>query len=498
MGGIDLPIQELNDVVLGLSDRARIHQELAKVKGSLESLDREISSVQNLLASLQTKRDHHTLRIEQLSAAIAPHKLIPSEILAEIMSLAASGEGIQLPPPWNTVPLPWRLGQVCSRWRNIALNEPRIWSHIMLSEGCTTLPFMSMVEETFRRSGQAPLWLSASFSRLRARRNPINPLHSLVAPYMSRISTLELYNLSATFITDFLALSTTLVSVREVRLMAYEPFHVPEAGVTIFQNASNLYKFNMEGHPEDMGNFPCELNLPWRQLKEIGFTAAPLHPRNIHKILLHCSRLVRCSLDIANGPDTDVSNFPDGSIRLDHLEDLRVKDFNYSESASASSLFAPLILPALSQLTIYGPYVNGSATLADLFHRSSCPLTRLAMQQACYDDIGSIVEQLPLLKCLLAPRCNLWSSTIEKMSSGECAPHLQQVECCIHVNACDPFFDLLRKKWETEVDLPGSERLLISRADICVKDANDTLLDDLNLRRDELNEKLGPRFISIW
>ncbi|KAJ6539587.1 hypothetical protein B0H19DRAFT_1382235, partial [Mycena capillaripes] len=59
---------------------------------------------------------------------------------------------------------PWILGQICGRWRAIALSTPRLWCSLMLvSSSVESLPIasiLSLVSAYIERSGQLPLKLA--------------------------------------------------------------------------------------------------------------------------------------------------------------------------------------------------------------------------------------------------------------------------------------------------------------------------------------------------
>ncbi|KAJ7044621.1 hypothetical protein C8F04DRAFT_1388964 [Mycena alexandri] len=53
---------------------------------------------------------------------------LPTEILVEILLLTKDISDVPFPESHN----PWLLGQICSRWRSIAICTPRLWSSVLL------------------------------------------------------------------------------------------------------------------------------------------------------------------------------------------------------------------------------------------------------------------------------------------------------------------------------------------------------------------------------
>ncbi|KAF9457611.1 hypothetical protein BDZ94DRAFT_1115650, partial [Collybia nuda] len=97
----------------------------------LERLDKEIFQVQevaNRLSGLFERREHEAARIRTIQGSISALKRIPPEVLAEIFIYFIPEDY-----PYITIPninlycYPWFLGRVCSRWRQIMWETPRLW-----------------------------------------------------------------------------------------------------------------------------------------------------------------------------------------------------------------------------------------------------------------------------------------------------------------------------------------------------------------------------------
>lgn len=85
---------------------------------------------------------------------------IPPEILSEIFTLVAVDyyEARRWHHYGSTHAYKWiTLTHVCRAWREIALNTPRLWSHIVLTQP-------TVAKQVLARSKKAPLWLSASLN----------------------------------------------------------------------------------------------------------------------------------------------------------------------------------------------------------------------------------------------------------------------------------------------------------------------------------------------
>ncbi|KAH0589820.1 hypothetical protein H2248_000015 [Termitomyces sp. 'cryptogamus'] len=70
-----------------------------------------------------------TTHIAILSIALAPHKRLPPEILQHISRSRFDGEGYdtaQYTYVLDTSEVPWTLGQVCRRWRQLSRTMPEL------------------------------------------------------------------------------------------------------------------------------------------------------------------------------------------------------------------------------------------------------------------------------------------------------------------------------------------------------------------------------------
>jgi F-box-like len=116
----------------------------------LRSLDNDIESLEVSIRALKSRRN-----------SLAPISRLPPETMATIFSFVSS-PGIPILPSPNAKPdrLVWlRVAHVCHLWREIALNQPRFWSHIdfaVLTSAGTA--------EMLVRAKTAPLFLEAEIT----------------------------------------------------------------------------------------------------------------------------------------------------------------------------------------------------------------------------------------------------------------------------------------------------------------------------------------------
>jgi hypothetical protein len=116
----------------------------------LRGIDGDIESLEVSIRALKSRRN-----------SLASISRLPPEAMAIIFSFVSSPGGPMLPSPnAKTDRLGWlRVAHVCHLWREIALNQPRFWSHVDL-----TALTSAGVAEMLARANMAPLYLEAEIA----------------------------------------------------------------------------------------------------------------------------------------------------------------------------------------------------------------------------------------------------------------------------------------------------------------------------------------------
>ncbi|KAF7337021.1 hypothetical protein MVEN_02138700 [Mycena venus] len=131
---------------------------LAQPRRDLTALDEEIQRIKRSLDKLVGKREILAADIDAHLALLSPVRHVPDDVLREIF--------ISCLPPTHNATMSSResplLCHVSSRWRNIALSTPRLWSslHVVISGGSGFQSMSSLVEWWLARSGALLLSLS--------------------------------------------------------------------------------------------------------------------------------------------------------------------------------------------------------------------------------------------------------------------------------------------------------------------------------------------------
>ena len=142
-----------------------------------QAIDDELKSLEKSAQALKFRRN-----------ALAPISRLPPETIATIFTfLSLPGDCVQILAGEEQGDFAWlRVSHVCHRWREIALNQPRLWSHIDF----TTLT-VEGVTEVLSRSKMAPLELHANLCRVRWERARFDTFQEQLAAHVSHTCRLN-------------------------------------------------------------------------------------------------------------------------------------------------------------------------------------------------------------------------------------------------------------------------------------------------------------------
>ncbi|KAJ7178834.1 hypothetical protein C8R43DRAFT_1118178 [Mycena crocata] len=158
------------------SDIAEIRLQIALATRDVIDLEEEFMRASSAVADVVARRAARRMQVQVLKSILAPIRRIPAEILAEIFGHCVRGEA----PSCITNPraAPLLLGRVCGFWRNVSMSTPILWTNVG-----PKLP-LSHIDEIFRRSGGAPLFLSVDRTYL--------AFEDVVLPVQTRLRDLAL------------------------------------------------------------------------------------------------------------------------------------------------------------------------------------------------------------------------------------------------------------------------------------------------------------------
>jgi len=204
-------------------EQSRLRGLLRDIESELETIDAEIARAQEYIRLLQDKRAGYVEDMKKLRPATAPHRSLPPEILIEIFlhyAAQIAERVINKAPIYRRLSqFPWVLGHICSRWRQIALAETRIWGTI----GVNAVEYdeLPMLNQAFKRGGRSPLWLSANEGDSENKHFVYDEfLRKVVRSQSRRITELSLFVFAETFESFFSLPSNSFPVLEAIRLMA--------------------------------------------------------------------------------------------------------------------------------------------------------------------------------------------------------------------------------------------------------------------------------------
>ncbi|KAJ7585051.1 hypothetical protein C8J56DRAFT_829311 [Mycena floridula] len=311
------------------------HDEIQLLESRVVDVDKSIS----VLLQMRDEIIQHSIALRK--AIVAPIRKLPNEILEKIFSQAHC-----TPAQWSSFDMssiPWVVGQVCSRWRDIASSCPSLWSTFKwrLSDQRTWNKERSWVpgrimQECLRRSSNSPLTLTLRPSGGSLR--DVEPRHIRLQVLMAIFAHCERWK--------YLNIVGTLLDELPVDMITSVIGRLPQleglvwAWPTEAATPSNLFAVaprlcDLEIHFPFNARLFDESSFPWPQLQTLR-----LHLPHWDKglvILANCTNLVHCEL-------YDHSPFPPAPAPVGSFSHLRIL------RCPASALDAFGHIPVLEEL----------------------------------------------------------------------------------------------------------------------------------------------------
>ena len=441
----------------GLLTQARRDHDITVV------LQQDQSTPDGLLILLHAR----TERVRRLRAALAPHKKLPPEILAKIFRDACNDQAYDLLPrsPRHTIP------QVCTRWRQVVLNEPSIWDTIAIRSDHDPGPnFATRMGEIFARSANRPISLTVDGSRYLG--NPLvrTPITDIVLPHLSRFRVLSLKFPSICFSPLFESPPALLKSLERLKLnlkwgsdewQSFDPFVVAKP-VTVFSGALNLQQVEIESqfnHGPWFRFDPTAFCLPWAQLTRLFLgPAVAVTPAHAHEVLRQSTKLVNCRLDITS------AWIPIHSIAIPPFicPDLEILLLFIINDANMTQFLRPLILPSLKDIKITTEsYSFEQGELISLIRRSRCSIMSIALKSHGQEMVDeAFLEELPSARKFETHSLTFTHSVFDKISCRQLLPKMGVF--CARTDSPGSFVDMLESR-NTTGDENSHPRLHIAR-----------------------------------
>lgn len=164
------------------SDIFRASASVESAKNDVEDLERRLAAAQSALSFATASRNNivrdqekYITRIGQMQGVLHPLRRTPIELLGYIFTLAVQESVIEWEVKASRCEYPrhggqdptllaWKLSQVCRRWRNAALDNPRMWRYLRLDLRKASHQISHRLNTLVRRSGAVPLDVSMQYA----------------------------------------------------------------------------------------------------------------------------------------------------------------------------------------------------------------------------------------------------------------------------------------------------------------------------------------------
>lgn len=405
-----------SNTIVAEHEKKIIRDLLSDAQQSLDELDLEIARVEASLMALRRKRQKAVSRMTRFRVALSSEKLFPPELLSRIFVLSLPDNSVHLRHGHYAVP--WIYLRVCSRWRQVILNEHRLWNKLI----------------TNASPNLTKAWLQLLWSQ--------NPTSLVSLDFKESNRSAELYDIVSVYAPRPLALSIAGRGKTPFEYMAnpplpfdrleritlkWENFTPPKLPVIASKSVPNLRCVELIAEHETL--YDRKLDLPWSQLTILIFTHVMPTITIMHSILSRCPRLTHFTVGM--GLLQIVPN-----ILIPALTDLNLALGNFNAS---EGFFQRLIMPSLKNLSFRydtpsrppprRPAFPQSEFL-DMLEGSTAIETLILGCRFTHLNLVTMLKKMPCLtKLIVDTELPFPGEIFDMMKVGALLPQLGWLEC---------------------------------------------------------------------
>ena len=401
----------------------------------IDLIDTEMFTTPSItrFGSLTYERIGKISLLTKISSVLSPIKALPFEMLSEIFSHCVSGP-VDLSLWESNVLESWSISQVCSRWRDVALQTPSLWNNIAVMfrgsrrRNWDCLIHLTEIYLSRTRHSLISLRIVASPSRGPLAAISRHGLTTLIQPYLGQLRHLSLQPAEA--FKDLLWLPCGRVNALETVSLSFErgiyglPLTMSESPLTLFDAASSLRMAHLSTLSADL----C-ICLPWAQITHLDFTGSSFTPQKYHTMIRQCTNLISCTCGMVRQREAPYA------IPPTVLKNLEVAIFAGDNNTAYAHFLRPFILPSIRQLEVSFVYDAGQPGDDEvlLIKRSSCVLKRLVIKDFGPDRAFELLAELPSLTELRLSTGSLgnivFRELLRSIACGDLVPNLHRFEC---------------------------------------------------------------------
>lgn len=130
-----------------------------QIKGLIAALKAHVAELDEDMARIQAKKDICLRQIHTYAAALSPCRRLPPELVSEIFLYVKERTWFSHGSPRPCL----SLSQICSAWREVAINTAGLWTNIQIGYQQKRFPKkLLLLQMFFERTGEFPLSLGIS------------------------------------------------------------------------------------------------------------------------------------------------------------------------------------------------------------------------------------------------------------------------------------------------------------------------------------------------
>ncbi|KAJ7105990.1 hypothetical protein C8R44DRAFT_745640 [Mycena epipterygia] len=386
-------------------------------------LEQEMAQIDEEMQRLEKRREELLPLLELHRVALAPHKMLPIDVLREIFIFSAPTKA-----DLNDIVSPRRAGspdirlilcKICSHWRSIALDTHELWSavRVNLDTGNTTR-LLEVLGIWLSRSGQSALTLNIAGLTGDHRATTLLTQHS------HRLRSLCIHPEN-----PFVASSAGSVDLLET--LELRGFRDLLPSMPVLTGARRLRRVTLRGIENFINVELC--GIPWHQLTKLYLEYTFTLPSQLYSILHRCSALATAHLSIFQ-PDTPVPP-ADRNIVLPQLRTLQLEG---DDLTSYTTFLNSLQLPSLENLTLHTDdgYSDGTTSNVPTFPA----IRRLSINEAGHPEDGDALMVVPWLRAcpsaleVCLPRYWMPDAALDEIANGSLLPNVVMLT----IDSADP------------------------------------------------------------
>ncbi|KAJ7639736.1 hypothetical protein DFH06DRAFT_1478405 [Mycena polygramma] len=335
--------------------------------------------ISELKSSIKLLKDEQNFYRKRLATYTYPVLTLPYEVVSKIFVQFLPV--YPTPPPIRGILSPNVLGQICQKWRDIALTDPLLWRAISLSlRKDTGIPQKLQVLETWlKRSGSCPLSINLDIGKYSDSPETPNLFLQAITSHCARWEHLKLYSTSHH---PFPSTTGPLPLLRTFYTCSIKDKTENSSPLISALHAAPLLRKVAVVWYDNYRPF-----FPWAQLTvvTVGGISAP----NCVELLTKAVNLVYCQLNIPWFLGTEAPSLP--AITLLNLETF-ILTGHPRGSPLAWRFVDTMTLPALRRFQVSQCILRKDpiATLVSLISRSGCLIHELCITEPSMADLPDL------------------------------------------------------------------------------------------------------------